>query len=830
MMSRGGYLDVSNFSQLMKFLRIRRVDVSEEHAVSFYLGGFPTEIEMRVRMSKPNTSASAPIRKHMTQKEYQEKRAQNLCFYCDQKYTPGHKCSGKLFSIVLLADEELKSEEEYMKKESLMPEDLPQVSLNALNGANSFQTIRITGKISKHEVHILVDCGATHNFLDVNVAKQVGCKTNRTYPLEVNVGVGIKLISNAVCKNFEWQLQGETFYTDMMILPLGGYELVLGIKWLATLGDIKCNFSQLRMEFMYKDKKITLRGTPKAAIQWLEEKNQDKEFEGTTNDELLMFCVYPKSMMSLKCPIELPPKRSHDHRIPPLLNTQPINIRPYRHPPIQKDAIEVMVKELLDSGVIKPSTSPFASPIVMVKKKDNTWRVCVDYRQLNKHTVKDKFHILIIEELIEELHGAIIFSKLDLRSRYHQIRMQKEDIPKTDFKTHQGHYEFMVMPFGLTNAPSTFQALMNEILQPFLRKFTLTFKSVDKEGRYRWTEKAQLAFETLETATQRAPILALPGFTKPFKVETDASGVGIGAILQQNRHPIAYMRKTLSLKHQNLSTNEKEFLAVLLELKKWRGYLLDRHFIIRTDHFSLKYSLDKKITTHTQMKWLRKLIRFDYEVVYKKGSKNKTADALSKVQTSELFSMITTLVSTDIAKKIKDTTQSTPFEIVYGVPPPIHVPYFGGLSKVEAVDRTLKAREEAIQTVKYHLIKSQNRMKQQTDQGRSKRSFEIGDWVLLKLKSQKQVTVRMGKQHKFSPKYYGPFRVMAKVGQVAYQLELNSQVQIHIVFHVSQLKQHRGKVPNGQHIEVPVCDQSGLLATQPLALLDRKMVKKRNAV
>ncbi|GJY99406.1 gypsy/ty3 retroelement polyprotein [Tanacetum coccineum] len=342
---------------------LSRVDVSEEHTVSFYLGGLPKEIEMGVRMfrpktladayqltnlqkatleaikkknktvmnsenerfgggsnsygnntkspllhlptsnsnwrNKPNTPTSAPVRKQMTQKEYQEKRAQNLCFYYDQKYSPGHRCSGQLFSIVLLADEELECEEENMEEESSIPDEVPQVSLNALNGANSFQTMRITGKIGKHEVYIFVDCGDTYNFLDVNVAKQVGCKTKSTYPLAVTVRGGRKLISDAVCKNFEWQLQGKTFYTDMMILPLGGCEMVLGIQWLATLRDIKCNFSQLRMEFMYKNKRMTLRGTPKDAIHWLEGKNQDKEFEGTVNADLLMYCVYPNTRVQL---------------------------------------------------------------------------------------------------------------------------------------------------------------------------------------------------------------------------------------------------------------------------------------------------------------------------------------------------------------------------------------------------------------------------------------------------------------------------------------------------------------------------------------------------
>ncbi|GJT89634.1 reverse transcriptase [Tanacetum coccineum] len=117
-------------------------------------------------------------------------------------------------------------------------------------------------------------------------------------------------------------------------------------------------------------------------------------------------------------PKELPPKRTHDHRISLMSNTPPVNIRPYKHPPSQKDAIELMVKELLDSGVIRNSQSPFSSPIVMVKKKDGTWRMCLDYRQLNKATVKDKIPIPIVEELIDELSGSKFFSKLDLRSGY----------------------------------------------------------------------------------------------------------------------------------------------------------------------------------------------------------------------------------------------------------------------------------------------------------------------------------------------------------------------------------------------------------------------------
>ena len=171
----------------------------------------------------------------------------------------------------------------------------------------------------------------------------------------------------------------------------------------------------------------------------------------------------------------VPPDRDIDFAIDLEPGGKPISIPPYHMAPAELKKLKDQLQDLLSKGFIRPSVSPWGAPVLFVKKKDGTMRMCIDYRQLNKVTVKNKYPLPRIDDLFDQLQGALLFSKIDLRSGYHQLKIRASDIPKTAFRTRYGHYEFLVMSFGLTNAPAAFMELMNWVFRPYLDSFVIVF-------------------------------------------------------------------------------------------------------------------------------------------------------------------------------------------------------------------------------------------------------------------------------------------------------------------------------------------------------------------
>ncbi|MCQ7691370.1 reverse transcriptase family protein, partial [Salmonella enterica] len=179
--------------------------------------------------------------------------------------------------------------------------------------------------------------------------------------------------------------------------------------------------------------------------------------------------VFPEDLLVLS------PNRQIEFTIDLLLGTAPISKPLYRMAPIELEELKKQIQELLDKGFIRPSVSPWGAPVLFVKKKDGSMRLCIDYRQLNQVTIKNKYPLPRIDDLFDQLQGTQVYSKIDLRSGYHQLKIREGDIQKTAFRTRYGHYEFLVMPFGLTNAPAAFMDLMNRVFHPYLDKFVIVF-------------------------------------------------------------------------------------------------------------------------------------------------------------------------------------------------------------------------------------------------------------------------------------------------------------------------------------------------------------------
>jgi hypothetical protein len=422
----------------------------------------------------------------------------------------------------------------------------------------------------------------------------------------------------------------------------------------------------------------------------------------------------------------------------------PVYTKSYRYPHVHKEEVKRQINDMLSQGIIRPSYSPWSSPVWVVPKKQDAsgkqkWRLVIDYRKLNEKTINDRYPIPNITEILDKLGKSMYFSTLDLASGFYQIEMDPRDIPKTAFTVEGGHFEYVRMPFGLKNAPSTFQRVMDNVLKDlqgticlvylddiivfstslqehienlkkvftalkksnlkvqldkseflhkeieflghvvttegikpsplkiktikefpipktqkdiksflgllgYYRKFIRDFSKLTKplteclkKGRsVVHNEKFIKAFELSKELLMNDPILQYPDFEKPFILTTDASHYAIGAVLSQgpigSDRPVCYASRTLTDSEINYSTIEKELLAIVWGTKYFRPYLYGRKFTIVTDHKPLTWIMSLKDPNSRLVRWRLKLEEYDYNIVYKKGTLNSNADALSRIR------------------------------------------------------------------------------------------------------------------------------------------------------------------------------------------------------
>ena len=351
----------------------------------------------------------------------------------------------------------------------------------------------VTGIISilDHDAYTLVDPGATHSFASKHFLDRFQIKTQ---PLEgrmrVSLPAGDPLFSDRVIRDSRILIGGQEFPADLVALDMRDFDVVLGMDWLsrhkATLDCYKKEVKlhrpgKLEVKFRGMRRELSSNMISAMAAQRMLRKGcqgylayvVETEKEGTLVDEIPVVRefpdVFPDDIAGL------PPDREVEFTIDLIPGTEPISIPPYRMAPAELRELKAQLEELLSKGFIRPSISPWGAPVLFVKKKDGSLRLCIDYRQLNRVTIRNQYPLPRIDELFDQLQGSRVYSKIDLRSGYHQLRVQESDVPKTAFRTRYGHYEFLVMPFRLTNASAAFMDLMNRVFQPYLDRFVIVF-------------------------------------------------------------------------------------------------------------------------------------------------------------------------------------------------------------------------------------------------------------------------------------------------------------------------------------------------------------------
>ncbi|GJS00062.1 putative reverse transcriptase domain-containing protein [Tanacetum coccineum] len=574
-------------------------------------------------------------------------------------------------------------------------------------GVDPDNVVAGTFLLNNRYAYILFDTGADKSFVSTAFSTLLDIVPNTLdhgYNVELADGriIGVNNILMGCTLNF----LNHPFNINLMPVEMGSFDVIIGMDWLSrysavidcakkivripSKGEIlivrgdRCSEghrTRLNVISSTKVQKYLLKGSHVFLAHVTMKKTEDKSKEKQLED-VPVVKDFPEDLPGL------PPVRQVEFHIDLVPGAAPAARAPYRLAPSEMKELSDQLQDLCDKGFIRPSSSPWGAPVLFVKKKDGSFRMCIDYRELNKLTVKNRYPLPRIDDLFDQLQGSSVYLKIDLRSGYHQLRVREEDIPKIAFRTRYSHYEFQVMPFGLTNAPAVFMELINRVCKPYLDKFVIFFiddiliysknkqeheehlkqilELLKKEELYAKFSKSKIE-SVKDWASPKspmeirqflglagAPILALPEGSEDFIVYCDALKKGLGDVLMQGEKVISYASRQLKIHEKNYTTHDLELGAVVFALKIWRHYLYGTKCTVFTDHKSLQHILDQKELNMRQRRWLELLSDYDCDIRYHPGKANVIADALSRKEREPPLRVraLVMTISLDLPKQI----------------------------------------------------------------------------------------------------------------------------------------------------------------------------------
>nr|GEX62994.1 putative reverse transcriptase domain-containing protein [Tanacetum cinerariifolium] len=604
---------------------------------------------------------------------------------------------------------------------------------------------------------------------------------------------------NTIVRGCTLNFMNHPFNIDLNPVPLGSFDVIIGMDWLTKYhGVIICDKKIVRVPFR---KEILI-------------------FQGYGDNQMeesrLNIISYTKAQglsrsFSKDLP-GIPPARQVEYQIDLVPGAPLVAWAPYRLVPSKIKELAEQLQELSNKGFIRPSSSSWGAPVLFVKKKDGSFRMCIDYRELNKLTVKNRYPLPRIDDLFDQLQGSSVYSKIDLRSGYHQLRVREKDIPKTAKGIHVDPAKIeSIKDWASPKSPTEIHQFLGlaDYYRRFIEGFSKIAKSMtklnQKNVKFDWGEKEEAAFQLIKRKLCSAPILALPKGSENFIVYCDASHKGLGDVLMQNEKEILEAQ-TEALKPKNLSAEDvrgmlrkdlpKEKLepradgTLCLNNMSWVSCFGDlRTLIMENDPMEklMKLYMKEVVTRHgvpvsiifdrdgrfTSLFWqaLHKALGTRLDMNFKKG-----------------WDRHLPLVEFSYNNSYHTIIKALPFEALYGrkCRSPICWAEVGDaqLTGPEIIHDTT----EKIIQIKSRIQAARDRQKSYVDLKRKPMDFQVDDRVMLKVSPWKGV-VRFGKRGKLNPRYIGPFKVLSKVGDVAYRLELPQQLsRFHNTLHVSNLK------------------------------------------